>query len=71
MEQFLQFVADIMEVDVTELSMNTAYNEFPAWDSMMQLRLVMEIEDEYGVEIPFEKVPQIKTLQDFYQYIEG
>ncbi len=34
----------------------------------MHMRLVMEIEEEYDVEIPIEEVPTIKTLNDFYQY---
>lgn len=34
------------------------------WDSLMQLRLIGEIEDEYDVEIPLDEVPEINTLAD-------
>ncbi len=70
MEKFLKFVADIFEVDVTDISMDTEYEVYPKWDSLMQLRLTMEIEEEYDVEIPIDEVPNIRTLADFYEYIK-
>ena len=71
MDEFLSFVAEIMEVEPSELSADTEYGVFPQWDSVIHLQLVMEIEEKYGVEIPFYKVPEIRTLAEFYSYIEG
>lgn len=68
MQDFLNFVADIMQVSPSEISGETRFKEFKKWDSLMHMRLVMEIEEEYDVEIPIEEVPNIKTLNDFYQY---
>ena len=47
------------------------YGTIEKWDSLMHMRMVMEIEEEYDVEIPIEEIPNIKTLKDFYKYIEG
>ena len=71
MQSFLEFIAGILEVDVKEISFETAFNSIPQWDSLMHLRLVAEIEEKYNVEIPIDEVPEIKTLADFYRYIEG
>lgn len=60
-----------MEVDPSELSEDTAYGQFDKWDSLMHLRLVMEIEEKYGIEISINEIPSIKTLKDFYKYIEA
>lgn len=68
MDKFLEFVADIMEVDVSELSMDTPYNE-GKWDSLMMLTLVMELEAEYGVSIPMESLGNVKTMADLYKFI--
>ena len=35
---------------------------------MMMLTLVMEVEQEYGVSIPIEKMNEIHTLKDLYEY---
>ncbi len=71
MQDFISFVAGVMEVDPSELNDDTAYGVFEKWDSLMHMRLVMEIEEEYDVEIPIDEVPEIKTLKDFYRYIEA
>ena len=67
MEKFLEFVAGIMDVDSSELNENTSYGE-GKWDSLMHMRLVMETEDEYDIEIPIDEVPNIRTLNDLYRY---
>ncbi len=66
--EFFAFVADVMNVKPQELSLETRYGEFPAWDSVMHLKLVMALEEEFDTEIPIEKIPDIKTLQDLYEY---
>ena len=71
MQDFLQFIAGVMQVDPSELSGDTRFKEFKKWDSLMHMRLVMEIEEEYDVEIPIEEVPTIKTLYDFYKYTQA
>ena len=70
MNKFIEFVSNIFEVDPSELSEDTAFGQHEKWDSLMHIRLVMEIEDEYNIEIPIDDVPNIKTLKDFYQYIK-
>ena len=46
MEHFLEFVAEIMEVEPVMISMATEYRNFEKWDSFMMLTLVMELEQE-------------------------
>lgn len=70
MQEFLEFVSEIFEVDSKKLSGETAYKSIPQWTSLMHLRLVAEIEEKYGVEIPIDEVPEIKTLDDFFEYIK-
>ena len=70
MNKFLEFVADLFECDVTDLSLDTEYGDYNAWDSMMMLRLIMEIEEKYGVCIPIEDAGKINNLADIYRYVE-
>lgn len=66
---FIDFVAAIFEVPAETLSTETAYESLSVWDSVMQLRLVMEIGSEYGVEIPVDEIANIKTLGQFYSFL--
>lgn len=70
MNKFLNFVASILDVNVKNLALDTEYESIEEWDSLMHLRLVAEIEEKYGIEIPIDEVPDIKTLADFYNYLK-
>ena len=70
MEEFLSFIADILEVDKNTLTLETSQDDVETWDSLMQLCLLGEIEAKYGVMIPMERISTIKKLNDFYQYIK-
>ena len=70
MEEFLKFIAGILEVEKDTLSLDTEQSDVETWDSLMQLRLVGEIETKYGIKIPMDKISKLTTLRDFYQYIE-
>ena len=68
MKDFFEFVARVMEVDAETLNEDTTYEEYEKWDSLMHMRLVMEVEEEYDTEIPIDEVPNIKTLKQLYEY---
>jgi acyl carrier protein len=40
------------------------------WDSLTAVTLVTVIEEEFGLEIPQEFVPQLDSFGDFLTYIE-
>lgn len=69
MKEFIYFIAGVMDVEPESLTEETAYGSIEKWDSLMHMRMVMEIEEEYDVEIPIEEIPNIKTIKDFYSYI--
>ena len=70
MEEFLNFVAEVMEVEPADISMETKYKEYEKWDSLMMLTLIMEIEAEYGVSIPMEKLGDVKKMADLYDLVK-
>lgn len=70
MEEFLSFMAEILEVDKESLTLETSQDDVETWDSLMQLRLLGEIEAKYSVMIPMDQVSTIKKLGDFYQFVK-
>ena len=63
---FLSFVANLFEVSSDSVSLDTAYESIPQWDSVMHLRLMMEVGAAYGVDIPLDEIPNLKTLGAIY-----
>lgn len=68
-DEFLEFVSTVLGRDRGSLSLDTSYGSVPEWDSVMHLRLVMEIEGRYGVDIPLEKVSEVRTLGEFFRFL--
>ena len=69
--EFLAFAADVFGVSAASLSLETTYGSIPEWDSMAQLRLVMEVAAKYQVEIPFAEVVNVTSLWEFWRRIGG
>ena len=65
-DKFLGFVADVLNVNVKEISMDSKYGEVENWDSVMMLNLVMELEEEYCCSIPIEKIKKGISLRELY-----
>lgn len=68
-KEFIEFVASIMEMDISEVSMSMSYKDTDKWDSLMMLTLIMELEAKYGVTIPIEKIDNINMLEDLYKLV--
>ncbi len=64
-EAFLAFAARLFGVGRERLSGATAYASLPEWDSVGHLKLVMEAERAFGVSYPLERIPFMRTLDDF------
>lgn len=69
--EFLAFAANLFEVPVESISLETAYESIPAWDSVMQLRLTLEISAVWQVDIPLDEIAGLRTLGQFYAYVKG
>ena len=63
---FLAFAASVLGVDASRLTLETAYEALPEFDSVAHLRLVLEVEARYGVSIPLERIASLLTLRDFF-----
>ena len=70
-KDFLSFVGNLFEVSPESLSLETEYESIPQWDSVMHLRLMMEVGAAYGVDIPLDEIPSLKTLGAIYSKVNG
>jgi acyl carrier protein len=62
---FIAFAAKTLSVPRSHLTGESAFGDFPEWDSVAHLRLVMEAEARFGVRYPLERIPDLTTLDDF------
>ena len=71
MDEFVEFAAGFFGVEPGSLRLDTEYGSIEEWDSLAHMRLVLEAEERYGVEIPLEDMGGIQTLADLYSLVRG
>ncbi len=74
-EEIQKKVCDIvckqLEVDAAKVSLETKFAEDLGADSLDQAELVMEIEDEFDINIAEDAEGKIKTVGDLVTYIDA
>jgi acyl carrier protein len=69
-ERLREIVIDQLGVNEEEVTNEASFQEDLGADSLDVVELVMQIEEEWGLEIPDEDAERIQTFQDALNYIE-
>nr|WP_199156619.1 hypothetical protein [Pedobacter sp. ASV2] len=67
MEDFLEQMAEIMEVD--NVNPSDELTSFEAWDSLTTLSIIALADDEYHVSVTNAEIANAKTLEGLHQLI--
>ncbi|HHY20378.1 MAG TPA: acyl carrier protein [Bacilli bacterium] len=71
LERVTKIIVDRLEVEESEVKLEASFKEDLGADSLDVVELVMELEDEFDLEISDEEAEKIATVQDVVSYIEG
>lgn len=66
-----EIIAKELEVEQKQLSPEARFIEDLGADSLDIVELVMELEEEFGLEIPDEDADKIKTVGDAMNYLKS
>lgn len=69
-EQVRRIIAEQLMVDIEEVTDNASFIEDLGADSLDTVEMIMEIEDEFGIEIPDEDAEKIQTVGKAIEYIK-
>ncbi|MDY0323051.1 MAG: acyl carrier protein [Candidatus Carbobacillus sp.] len=70
-EQIRDLIADRLGVDVDKVTPEASFKDDLGADSLDLVELVMELEDEFDLEISDEDAEKINTVQDVLDYIKA
>lgn len=65
-EKLLNIAIETLETD--DITLDMMREEIEKWDSMAHISLIATVEDELGINIPFEKVGEINCLRDILNF---
>ena len=69
-EKLFAIVCNGLDLDADEISLEADLREDFDADSLDMVDLIMDIEDEFGVEVPDEVLDSLVTVKDVVDYIE-
>lgn len=71
LEKMRKYIAEQLNVDESEINENTNFTEDLGADSLDLYELVMNLEDEYGIEMPIDDLKDMKTVGDVINYLKS
>ncbi len=70
-ERVVQIIAEELDVDPEELSMDTHITDDLDADSLDAMEVILKIEEEFDVEIPDDLVQRIQTISDVVEFLDN
>ncbi|MFN3477709.1 MAG: acyl carrier protein [Candidatus Methylomirabilales bacterium] len=69
-EQVRRIIAEQLMVELDEVTDDASFIEDLGADSLDTVEMIMEIEDEFGIEIPDEDAEKIQTVGAAIEYVK-
>ena len=70
LEMLRKVIAEVLNVDETEINMDTTFVDDLGADSLDIFQIIMAIEEEFEIEIPTEEAEKITTVGDAVEQIK-
>jgi acyl carrier protein len=68
-QKVIASIAQTFLVDSSGLTPETTSIQVPGWDSVSQVHLVMQLEDDFGIRINIGEMCNILNIRDLVNYI--
>jgi len=66
-----EIVATVCNVEVSEVNENSTVGDFDAWDSLAQMTILQNVQDEFDVEFEPEDMIEIEDIKDIVNTVES
>ena len=70
-EKLQEIIADVLNVDPNEVTMETTFADDLGADSLDVFQIIMGLEEEFDIEIPNEQAEKIVTVGDAVEQIKA
>jgi acyl carrier protein len=64
-------MAEIMRVDADQITPETQFGDFPQWDSMGHMDLMVMLESEFGVPINADTISELVSIRAILDHIRA
>ncbi len=71
LEKIKELLVDQLGVDEDEVTLDASFKDDLGADSLDLFEMVMNLEEEYDIEVPAEELENIVTVGDMIEYMES
>ena len=71
LETARRLIADILERPLEAVPLDTSIGNFPAWDSLVHVRILLAIEARTGRMLDSELISSVKSVEDIAAALDG
>lgn len=71
LDQVREIIAKVCEVEVSQVTENTAIGDFPNWDSIGHLTILSTIEEVLGISFEPEEMMELEDVNDIVKAVEA
>lgn len=69
-KRILNIIANVLDVDINEIELDTAIGDLPEWDSIHHLQIIAELEKEFGIKYAPEELAELEDISDLISLTE-
>ena len=70
-QDFIEKFAEAIDVEATELTVDTQFRNLEDWDSVAYISVIAMMDEEYDIQIEMPVFKTLKTLGEIAEYIEN
>ncbi len=69
-EKIIKLIADILQVPVSEVTVDTEIGELDEWDSLRNVAIFMEIQKQFNISITQAMLVDLENVADIIDLVE-
>ena len=69
-EKVRTIIADVLNVTLDKVTLDTEIGELPEWDSLNNVRIITELESKFSVKLEPELLMDLEDVSDIVELIE-
>jgi len=70
LDRVKQIISTLFNVDEASLTAASSAKDISAWDSMGQLMLILELEQQFDIQIPPERAEKLISIAQILDFVE-
>jgi acyl carrier protein len=70
-DELIDLIGRELDLDEGEIGPHSTMDDVAGWDSLGHLRVCMAMEARYGMRIPMERVPELRSVPAIVELVAG